>query len=147
MASTTPELTRKTVLALTARILAAPERRCQQDQNSKKLQTTEEHEAGEDHLGRWRQPRVEPRISYRPQGRPRNVQASEGRAERRPYLYSVQGHEQRSHRQGRRVHEEEPQEGGPQPLGNHPVPELQWGYGLRVDHVEYLLRAVAHKQD
>src|SRR3712207_8685231 len=58
------------------------------------------------------------RSSYRTQGRTRDVKAGENRAERSPYLHAVQGHEQRSGGQGRHVNEEEPQEGGSQPLGD-----------------------------
>ncbi len=47
IASTTPELTRKTVLAFTAGILAAPERRCEKHEYCEEFQAAHEHKHGE----------------------------------------------------------------------------------------------------
>ena len=101
--------------------LGSPECRAEQNQDREEFQSSQEHQDGENGLGRCGQIGIELRGSGRSRERARYVHAREDRPESLPHGYLVQGDEKSTNGHGCHVHEEEAEDPDPNPLGQHPV--------------------------
>src|SRR5918997_5230318 len=139
------ELCRKRSLAGRS-VLPSPELRREEYQEREQFEAAEEHEEGEDDLGRGGEVGGEGGGTDGAEGDARDVEAGEDRAEGFAQGEAVEGHDEGPDGERGNVDEEEAEKGQPEAFGDDPVTEFEECYGLRVEHAEDLLPGVAGEE-